>query len=131
MPGKKPSNLVSIFHWRGCGEIIEKSPACGGKSMSVCHELLAGGVQSMSLPGRVASGCIAALTRLSPPPVKPLTAGKFSYSLRRRVHVYVVFKCPSLPPLMHSDWIIVSLILPKGNWDLGKIKKKPQRESPG
>ena len=128
MPSKKPSSLVNIFHWKGCGEIIEKSPACGGKSMSVWVTISwAGGVQSVSLPGRVTSGCIATLTRLSPSPAKPLTAGKFSYSLRRRAHVYVVFKCPSLPPLMHSNWITVSLILPKGNWGLGKILKKPTK----
>ena len=128
MPSKKPSSLVNIFHWKGCGEIIEKSPACGGKSMSVWVTISwAGGVQSVSFPGHVTSGCIATLTRLSPSPAKPLTAGKFSYSLRRQAHVYVVFKCPSLPPLMHSNWITVSLILPKGNWGLGKIKKKTHK----
>lgn len=110
-----------------------EKPRCGGNSMGVWGvSPWAGGVQSVSLPSRVASGCIATLTRLSASPVKSLMAVKFSYSLRRRAHVCVVFNCPSLLPLMHSNWIIVSLILPKGNWDLGKIKKKkPQRESPG
>lgn len=37
----------------------------------------------------------------------------------------------SLPhTLMRSNWITASLILPKDNRDLGKIKKNPQRESP-
>ena len=137
MPCKKPLNLVNIFHWKGCGEIIGKSQACGGKSMSVwVITSWVGGVQSASFTSLVTSGCIATLMSLSPSPglSSLLTAAKFNYILRRWTHVYVIFNCPSLLPLMHSNWIIVSVILPKSNWDLGKEKKKkkhPQREPHG
>lgn len=32
---------------------------------------------------------------------------------------------------MHSNWIIVSVILPKSNWDLGKEKKKKKNTHKG
>lgn len=92
-----------------------------------------GGVQSASLSSLVTSGCIATLMSLNPSPglSSLLTATKFNYSLGRWAHVYVIFNCPSLLPLTHSNWIIVSVILPKGNWDLGKEKKKKKKNYKG
>ena len=97
MPCKKPLNLVNIFHWKGCGEIIGKSQACGGKSMSVwVITSWVGGVQSASFTSLVTSGCIATLMSLSPSPglSSLLTVNVSFLSLKK------TFQSQRLPHLM-------------------------------